>query len=111
MTSNKNQLQNLDSIEEDLVESLTAAGQALKEIGKDKFNGKTVETLTGNFMNRLDRASSGLSQQIAHLIRVTTSQSAESSSYGCKKDFRMSQSRLELAQARLRGLSSRELDP
>lgn len=94
-------LQNLDSIEEDLVESLAAAGQALKEISKDKFNGKTVEGFTNTFMSRLDRASSGLSQQIAHLIRITTSQSAESSSYGYRKDSRMAQNRLKHAQTRL----------
>lgn len=105
MATSNNQLKNLDSIEEDLVESLAAASQALKEMGKDKFNGKTVETLTNTFMGRLDKANSGLSQQIAYLIHVTTSQSAESSSYGCRKDSRMARSRLEHAQARLRGLS------
>lgn len=106
MTSHNNQLQNLDSIEEDLAESLLAAGQALKELSKDKPNVKGVEGFTSTFMSRLDRAGSELSHQIAYLTRVTTGQSAEGSSYGCKKDFKMAKSRLEHAQARLKGLEA-----
>ena len=106
MTTHNNQLQNLDSIEEDLAESLAAAGQALKELSKDKPNVKGVETFTNTFMSRLDRAGAELSHQIAYLTRVTTGQSAEGSSYGCKKDSKMAKSRLEHAQARLRGLES-----
>lgn len=103
---NTNQLQHLDSIEEDLAESLSAAGQALKELSKDKPNNKAVEGFTNQFMVRLDRAGTELSHQIAYLTRVITSQSAEGSSYGCKKDYKMAKSRLEHAQARLRGLES-----
>lgn len=97
-------MQNLDNIEEDLAESLSAAGQALKELGKEKSNAKTVENFTNTFMTRLDRAGSELSNQIAYLTRVTTGQSAEGSSYGTKKDTKMAKSRLEYAQSRLRGL-------
>ena len=103
---NTNQLQILDRIEDDLAESLSAGGQALKELSKDKPNNKTVENWTNQFMARLDRAGSELSQQIAYLTRVTTGQSAESSSYGSKKDLQMSKSRLEHAQERLRRLES-----
>lgn len=106
MATNTNHLQNLDTIEEDLAESLSAASQALKELSKDKPNVKGVEGLTNVFMSRLDRAGSELSHQIAYLTRVTTGQLAEGSSYGCKKDFKMAKSRLEHAQARLRGLES-----
>lgn len=106
MAVNTNQLQNLDSIEEDLAESLTSAGQALKELSKDKPNVKTVESLTNSFMSRLDRAGSELSHQIAYLARVTIGSSAEGSSYGSKKDLKMAKSRLEHAQARLRGLET-----
>lgn len=94
----------LDSIEEDLVESLTAAGQALKELSKDKPNTKNLDNSIETFMSRLDRFGSELSQQIAYLTRVTTGQSAEGSSYGCKKDIKMAKSRLEHAKARLTGL-------
>lgn len=104
MTSHTNQLQHLDSIEEDLAESLAAAGQALKELSKDKPNVKGVENFTNTFTSRLDRAGSELSHQIAYLTRVTTGRSAEGSSYGCKKDSKMAKSRLEHAKARLRGL-------
>lgn len=103
-SSNSNQLQNLDSIEEDLAESLTNAGSVLKELSKDKPNVKAVETFTNTFMSRLDRAGAELFHQIAHLTRVTTGQSAEGSSYGCKKDLKMAKNRLEHAQARLRSL-------
>lgn len=106
MNSHTNQLQNLDGIEEDLAESLSAASQALKELSKDKPVVKSVETFTNTFMSRLDRAGSELSHQIAYLTRVTTGQSAEGSSYGSKKDFKMAKSRLEHAQARLRSLES-----
>lgn len=105
-SSNNDQLQNLDNIEDDLVESLSNAGLALKELGKDKPNGKLVETYTNNFMSRLDRAGAELSHQIAYLTRVTTGQSAEGSSYGCKKDLKMAKDRLEHAQNRLRGLEA-----
>lgn len=98
------QLQNLDAIEEDLAESLAAAGRGLKELSKDKPNAKTVETNTNTFMTRLDKAATELSQQIAYLTRVTTGQAAEGSSYGCKKDLKMAKSRLEHAKARLREL-------
>lgn len=101
------QLKELDTIEEDLVESLNSAGLALKEMTKEKVNGKQLEQMTSGFINRLERAATGLSQQISYLMRVSTSQSAESSSYGCRKDSRMAQSRLEHVQTRLRGLSSR----
>lgn len=104
MATNVNHLQNLDNIEEDLAESLSAASQALKELSKDKPNVKGVEGLTNVFMSRLDRAGSELTHQIAYLTRVTTGHSAEGSSYGCKKDFKMAKIRLEHAQARLRGL-------
>lgn len=104
MALNTNQLHNLDQIEEDLAESLLAAGQALKELGKEKSNAKQVENHTNNFMSRLDRAGSELSNQIAYLTRVTTGQSAEGSSYGTKKDSKMAKSRLEYAQNRLRNL-------
>lgn len=104
MALNTNQMQNLDNIEEDLAESLLAAGQALKELGKEKSNAKTVENFTNTFMTRLDRAGSELSNQIAYLTRVTTGQSAEGSSYGTKKDSKMAKSRLEYAQSRLRSL-------
>jgi hypothetical protein len=103
---NTNQLQNLDKIEDDLAESLAAAGQALKELSKDKPNNKTVENYSTQFMGRLDRAGADLSQQIAYLTRVTTGQSAESSSYASKKDLQMSKSRLDHAKDRLRGLES-----
>lgn len=106
MATHNNQLQNLDSIEEDLAESLTAAGQALRELSKDKSNVKNVETFTNTFMSRLDRAGSELSHQIAYLTRVTTGQSAEGSSYGCKKDSKMAKSRLAHAQERLRNLAT-----
>lgn len=106
MAINSNQLQNLDSIEENLADSLSAAGQALKELSKDKPNSKIVDSLTTQFMNRLDKAGSELSQQIAYLTRVTTGHSAEGSSYGCKKDFKMAKNRLEHAQARLHGLEA-----
>lgn len=106
MAVNNNQLKNLDSIEEDLAESLTSAGQALKELSKDKPNVKTVESLTSTFMSRLDRAGAELSLQIAYLTRVTTGQSAEGSSYGSKKDIKMAKSRLEHVQARLKSLES-----
>lgn len=105
-TMSTNQLQNLDKIEDDLAESLAAAGQAMKELSKDKPNNKTVENWTNQFMGRLDRAGSELSQQIAYLTRVTAGQSAESSSYGSKKDVQMATSRLEHAQGRLRRLES-----
>ena len=98
MAMNTNQL---DVIEDDLAESLSAAGQALKELSKEKPNNKTVENLTNLFMTRLDKAGSELSQQIAYLTRVTTGLSTEGSSYGCKKDLKMAKSRLEHAQARL----------
>ena len=101
-----NQLEKLDKIEDDLAESLSAAGQALKELSKDKPNAKTVENFTNQFMGKLDRAGSELSQQIAYLTRVTTGQSAESSSYGDKKDLQMARGRLEHAQARLGRLES-----
>lgn len=104
MALNTNQLHNLDQIEEDLAESLLAAGQALKELGKEKSNAKQVENHTNNFMSRLDRAGCELSNQIAYLTRVTTGQSAEGSSYGTKKDSKMAKSRLEYAQNRLRNL-------
>jgi hypothetical protein len=103
---NVNQLQNLDKIEDDLAESLAAAGQALKELSKDKPNNKTVENWTNQFMGRLERAGSELSQQIAYLTRVTTGQSADSSSHCSKKDLQMSKSRLEHAQDRLRRLEA-----
>lgn len=103
---NSNQLQTLDKIEEELIESSAAAGQALKELSKDKPNTKLVENFTNQFMARLDRAGSELSQQIAYLTRVTTGQSAESSSYNSKKDLQMSRSRLEHARERLRRLES-----
>lgn len=106
MAANTNHLQNLDTIEEDLAESLMAASQALKELSKDKPNVKGVEGFTNTFMSRLDRAGSELSLQIAYLTRVTTGQSAEGSSYGSKKDSKMAKSRLEHAQARLRGLEA-----
>lgn len=108
MPANQNidQLQNLDSIEDDLVESLSNAGLALRELGKDKPNGKAVETFTNNFMSRLDRAGAELSHQIAYLTRVTTGQSAEGSSYGRKKDLKMAKNRLEHAQNRLKGLET-----
>lgn len=101
-----NQLQNLDNIEDDLAESLASAGQALKELSKDKPNNKTVETLTNQFIGRLDRAGTELAQQISYLTRVTTGQSAESSSYGSKKDFQMANKRLEHAQTQLGRLES-----
>lgn len=103
---NNNQLQNLDKIEDDLAESLAAAGQALKELSKDKPNNKNVENLTNQFMGRLDRAGSELAQQIAYLTRVNTGQSAESSSYSGKKDLQMANKRLEHAQAQLGRLES-----
>lgn len=106
MTTHNNQLQNLDNIEDDLVKSLSAAGQALKELSKDKPNVKSVESFTNTFMSRLDRAGAELSNQIAYLTRVTTGQIAEGSSYGCKKDLKMAKSRLEHAQTRLRGLEA-----
>lgn len=106
MAVNNNQLKNLDTIEEDLAESLTSAGHALKELSKDKPNVKTVESLTNTFMSRLDRAGAELSLQIAYLTRVTTGQSAEGSSYGSKKDVKMAKSRLEHAQTRLQGLET-----
>lgn len=101
-----NQLQNLDKIENDLAESLTSAGQALKELSKDKPNNKSVETLTNQFIGRLDRAGTELAQQIAYLTRVTTGQSAESSSYGGKKDLQLANKRLEHAQTQLLRLES-----
>lgn len=104
--SNNNQLQNLDIIEDDLAESLSSAGLALKELSKDKPNVKTVENFTNTFMSRLDHAGSELSHQIAYLTRVTTGHSAEGSSYGCKKDLKMAKNRLEHAQARLKGLET-----
>lgn len=104
MNTQTNQLQNLDSIEEDLVESLSAASQAFKELSKDKPNAKSLEGFTNTFTNRLDRAGLELSHQIAYLTRVTTGQSAEGSSYGSKKDLKMAKCRLEHAQTRLRGL-------
>lgn len=104
---NPNQLQNLDIIEEDLAESLAAAGQGLKELSKDKPNIKGVEAATNIFMSRLDKASTDLSHQIGYLTRVTTGQSGEGSSCGTEKDFKMAKSRLEHAQSRLRGLESR----
>lgn len=106
MTTHINQLKKLDQIEEHLVESLTAAGQALKEMSKEKPNQKNVEQYTGTFMSRLDQANSDLSNQIAYLTRVTIGHSAEGSSYGGKEDVKMSKSRLEHAQARLRGLET-----
>lgn len=105
--NNTNQLQLLDRIEEDLAESLTAAGQALKEMGKDKSNAKAIETLTNVFTSRLDQATTDLSSQIAFLTRVTTMNVAESSSYGCRQDSKMAKSRLDHARTRLRGLESR----
>jgi len=106
MAAGLNQLQNLDSIEDDLAESLTAAGHALKELGKDKPNVKSIENFTNIFMSKLDRAGSELSHQIAYLTRVTTGQSAEGSSYGRKKDLKMAKIRLEHAKSRLCGLES-----
>lgn len=107
MTSNQaNPLQILNAIEEDLAESLSAAGQALKEASKDKPNQKAVETSTNLFMQRLDRAGNELSQQIAYLARVTTSQSAESSSYGCRKDTNLPKNRLQHARYRLADMES-----
>lgn len=106
MATHTNQLQVLDGIEEDLAESLSAAGQALKELGKDKPNVKSVDSLTNIFTSRLEKAGLELSNQISYLMRVTTGHSAEGSSYGCKKDFKMAKSRLEHAQARLSGLKA-----
>lgn len=97
------QLQDLDAIENELVESLAAAGMALKEVAKDRT---TVNNkLFDQFTTRLERAAAGLSQQITYLTRLSTSQSAESSSYGCRKDYRLPQYRLEYAKTRLSELS------
>lgn len=105
MASKPNQLQNLDIIEGDLVESLTAAGQALRELSKEKPNAKTVESFTNAFMTRLDHAGSELTHQIAYLTKVTTGQTSEGASFGHSgKDSKMAQRRLEHAKARLNGL-------
>lgn len=105
MTTNQNQLHNLDIIEGDLAESLTAAGQALRELSKDKPNVKTIESFTTAFMNRLDHAGSELSHQIAYLTRVTTGQTSEGASFGhIGKDSKMAQRRLDHARARLHNL-------
>lgn len=105
MTTNPNQLHNLNIIEGDLAESLTAAGQALRELSKDKPNVKTVEQFTSAFMDRLDHAGSELSHQIAYLTKVTTGQTTEGASFGhIGKDSKMAQRRLEHARARLNSL-------
>lgn len=106
MTNQLSQLQKLDCIEEDLVESLSSAGAALKELTKDKPNAKVVENLTGTFVSKLDKAGAELSQQIGFLLRATTSQSNEGSSYAHKKDIKLAHTRLEHSQTRLKGLKT-----
>lgn len=104
-TVRTNQLQNLNVIEGDLVESLSAAGQALRELSKDKPNAKTVESFTGTFVQQLEKAGSQLSHQIQYLTRVTTGQTSEGASFGhTGKDSKMAQRRLEHAKARLDSL-------
>lgn len=80
----------LDIIEADLVESLSAASQALKELSKERPNGKLVESFTNTFMSRLDRAGSELSSQIGNISSTTT----EGSSCRSKK--------MDLEHARIR---------
>lgn len=106
MSSNNNPLRALDIIEEDLVESLAAAGQALKELSKDKPNVRATETLYNTFMGRLDKAGAELSHQIAYLSRVTTSSAAEGLSYGSKIDVQMAKNRLNHAQSYIRQLEA-----
>lgn len=95
------ELQKLADIEKDLVDSLNMASQTLSELSRDKPNNKNVENYAFSFLNKLEKVEIDLTQQIAYLQRASTGQSHEGSSYGCQKDLKMAQFRLEHAKRRL----------
>ncbi|KAG9508383.1 Mediator of RNA polymerase II transcription subunit 11, partial [Fragariocoptes setiger] len=101
MAQTTSEITKLDNIEKDLIDSLHEAGQTINELAKDKPNAKMVDTLATKFLGKLESIESELSRQIAYLTRASTGQSHEGSSYGCQKDQRMAQHRLDIARKRL----------
>jgi len=97
-------LRKLESIEQQLCQSLQCASQAFNELSKDKPSIKHVETQTNQFLKALESVESDISKQIQYLTQVSTGQPHEGSSYASMKVNHMAWHRLEHSRSRLNEL-------
>jgi mediator of RNA polymerase II transcription subunit 11 len=97
-------LRKLESIEQQLCQSLQCASQAFNELSKDKPSIKHVETQTNQFLKALESVETDISKQIQYLTQVSTGQPHEGSSYASMKVNHMAWHRLEHSRSRLNEL-------
>lgn len=101
MSAPTERIQSLEQIEKDVVTCLQSAGEALKELSKEKSSLKQVEGHTHQFLKALTHVESKLSEQINYLTQVSTGQPHEGSGYASQKVLQMAWHRLEHARSRL----------
>ncbi|XP_034237435.1 mediator of RNA polymerase II transcription subunit 11 [Thrips palmi] len=106
MTAHWEKIQELDSIEKDVITCIQSAGQALQELSKDKSNVKQAEIQTNQFLKTLSSVESRLHTQINYLTQVSTGQPHEGSGYASQKVLQMAWHRLEHVRSRINELDN-----
>jgi len=101
-SSPMDRLQALDSVENEILQCIQCAGQALQELSKDsKPSGKAADHNTTQFIKTLNRVELEIGKHINYLTQVSTGHSHEGSSYASQKVVQMAWHRSEHAKSRV----------
>jgi len=94
-------IEELKSIEQEVVLILESAGLAMQEMGKDRASQKAIDTHNQQVMASIRNVDAKLSEQIKYLTQVSTGQAHEGSSYPSQKVLQTAWHRLEHAKTRI----------
>lgn len=102
--SSNEKLKVLDQIENQILQIMQCATQALNEFAKDKPSIKNVENQVNQFLKALENVENNVSKQLQYLSQMSTLQPHEGSSYASSKVNQMSLQRLEYVRSCLSDL-------